>query len=860
MTPESRRVTLAIMWLALAGVCAAVLSLAGVYLYLDPQVPKAETYRQVKLETPLRVYTADRQLVAEFGERRLIPISLDDVPEQFVNALLDTEDKRFYEHSGIDYISLVNDVFTLLWNREITSGASTITMQLARNISFSLEQTFIRKFKEMLLALKLERELSKDEILELYINVVPFGKRAYGAQAAALTYYGKPLEELSLAQLAMLAGIPQAPTAGNPINGPERALRRRNVVLRRMLDQASITEAEYQEAVSAPISARLYQRDLDVAAPFPGEWVRSQLIDRFPDLYSGGYEVVTTLRGDLQRAAQQALRKGLRAYDERHGYRGPEQRFDDPGSDDARSALAGARSYAGLRPGLVEAVSTERARVRLADDRLIELTLDDLSWARPYLDVDRRGPRPQQVGDVLAAGDLIRVEQVPGLPAAAADEDEEEEDVEEVDADAGSDDGPAAEPTAERWRLAQLPEIQGALISLDPRSGAVLALEGGFDFSLNQFNHAVQAARQPGSGFKPFIYSAALHHGVTPASVYLDAPLVFEDENLETEYRPDNDNNRYNGPTRLREALYRSINLVSMRVLLDVGAGQVLDYVQRFGFETADFPRNTQLAVGGGTMAVTPLEMATAYAVFANGGYLIQPHIVDRVIDIDGNTVFTGRYPQVCPEPCAEAAAGGADPAAAEPSSLEELLAGLDGEAGAPDPATAPLQPAPRVIDERNAYIMHTMLQDVIRRGTGIRAWRALQRRDIAGKTGTTNDAADTWFNGYSDEVATTVWVGFPNYGALGSREYGSNTPLPIWIDYMRSALADRPEHSRRQPPGLVTMRIDPENGELAKARQEDTILELFLAEHAPRQDVEEALARDDPADQDDDLKAVDIF
>jgi len=860
MTPESRRVTLAIMWLALAGVCAAVLSLAGVYLYLDPQVPKAETYRHVKLETPLRVYTADRQLVAEFGERRLIPISLDDVPAQFVSALLDTEDKRFYEHSGIDYISLVNDAFALLWNRQITSGASTITMQLARNISFSLEQTFIRKFKEMLLALKLERELSKDEILELYINVVPFGKRAYGAQAAALTYYGKPLAELSLAQLAMLAGIPQAPTAGNPINGPERALRRRNVVLRRMLDQESITPAEYEHAVAAPITARLYQRDLDVAAPFPGEWVRSQLIERFPDLYTGGYEVITTLRGDLQRSAREALRKGLRAYDERHGYRGPEQRFDDPGSDEALGALAGARSYAGLRPALVESVDAEAAQVRLGDDRRVTVTLEDVTWARPYIDVDRRGPRPQQVGDVLATGDLIRVERLPA--AAPAEADSGEDDGADADGSAADDAGPQPAPATDRWRLAQLPDIQGALVSLDPDTGAVLALEGGFDFSLNQFNHALQAARQPGSGFKPFIYSAALHHGVTPASVFLDAPLVFEDENLETEYRPDNDNNRYNGPTRLREALYRSINLVSMRVLLDVGAGNVLDYVQRFGFDTASFPRNTQLAVGGGTMAVTPLDMATAYAVFANGGYLIQPHILDRVIDIDGNTVFTGRYPQVCPEPCAEAQATTEDPAMAEPSSLEELLAGVDGQTadGATGTdATAPLQPAPRVIDERNAYIMHTMLQDVIRRGTGIRAWRALQRRDIAGKTGTTNDAADTWFNGYSDEVATTVWVGFPNYGPLGSREYGSNTPLPIWIDYMSTALAGRPEHSRTQPPGLITMRIDPENGELAAARQEDAILELFLAEHAPRQDVEEALVRDaQPAE--DDLKAVDIF
>ena len=841
------------MCLALAGLCAAVLSLAGVYLYLDPQVPKAETYRQVKLETPLRVYTADEKLIAEFGERRLIPISLDQVPEDFIRALLDTEDKRFYEHQGIDFISLTNDTVGLIGNLltgdGLGAGASTITMQLARNISFSLERRFLRKFKEMLLALKIEQELSKDEILELYINVVPFGKRAYGAQAAALTYYGKTLDQLNLAQLAMLAGVPQAPSAGNPINGPERSVRRRNVVLRRMLDQGSIDEARYQAAVAAPITAKVYDRELDVPAPYPAEWVRQQLLGTFPDLYTGGYEVITTLHGDFQKAANGALRNGLLAYDRRHGYRGPEANvaeliFNDTGIDSAtlHSELSARQPRAGLLPGIVTEVSDESATVALSSTQVISLDLRAVRWARQFIDVDTRGPAIRSVVDVLAVGDVIRIQDLGLQP------------VPETEA-ADSDEPP---PLQQTWRLAQLPEIQGALVSLNPQTGAVEAMVGGFDFSLNQYNHALQAARQPGSGFKPFVYSAALANGVTPASIFMDAPLVFADQNLESEYRPDNDNNRYNGPTRLREALYRSINLVSMRVLLDVGAGNVMDHVARFGFDTSTFPRNTQLAIGGGTMAVTPIDMATAYSVFANGGFLIEPHIITEVRDISGEVVLRPEYPEICDDACL-AAAEGTDLLTGEPANLEELLASdlsADPEISSNDQTTEESLLAPRVIDERNAYIMSSMLQDVIRRGTGRRA-RSLERGDLAGKTGTTNDAADTWFNGYNPERVATVWVGFPNHEALGSREYGSTTPLPIWIDYMNTALRGVEESYPNQPEGVVTMKINPQTGELASVRDSDAIFEFFLAEHSPRQP-QNIDRLPDPDEEE--IKAVDIF
>lgn len=780
------------MWTAWTLFCGIWLTLAGVFLYLNPQIPDAETYRHVRLETPVRVFTADGALIAEFGERRRIPITLGQVPHHFINALLDTEDKRFHQHRGIDFISLTNDTFgligSLLADGSLGPGASTITMQLARNISFSLERRFLRKFKEMLLALKIERELTKDEILELYINEMPFGKRAYGAEAAARTYYGKPLRELHLPQLAMLAGVLQAPTAGNPINGPERALRRRNLVLSRMRSQGSISEAEYSEATAAPISAKVHGRALDVPAPFPAEWVRQTLLGRIPDLYTGGYEVYTTLDGRLQATATEALRKGLIAYDRRHGYRGPEAQFEN--LEEALAALAERPAYGGLAPAAVVAINEEQAavKVRLAAGDDVELPLAGLRW-RPYVGVNALGPRPQAVGDVLSVGDLIRLE--------------------------GTDEG---------WRLAQLPAIQGALVSMDANTGAVLALDGGFDFHMNQFNHALQAARQPGSGFKPFVYSAALDAGVTPASIFMDAPLVFDDANLESQYRPDNFDSRYKGPTRLREALYRSINLVSMRVLMRVGASRTLRYVRRFGFDTSTFPRNTQLAIGGGTMAVTPIDMVAAYAVFANGGRLVQPHIVKRVLDLGGDVVFEPTYPVVVAAGEAEEAPPEAP--AVEPANLQELL------------ADAP-EPAPQAIDERNAFIMHQMLKDVVRRGTGRRA-RTLERSDLAGKTGTTDDAADTWFNGFTPEVATTVWVGFTDHSPLGEREYGSSTPLPIWIDYMREALKGRPELRPPQPPGVLSMKINPATGALAASGQRDAIFEYFLAEHAPQADADQ--------------------
>lgn len=756
------------LWLSAAGVCGTSLGLASAFLYLDPQIPSTETYTRYSFKTPLRIYTADGALIAEFGDR-LIPIKLADVPQPFIDALLNTEDKRFYDHFGIDLISFTNDFINLLTFPEERTGASTITMQLAKVVSFSPKQEFIRKFKEMLLALKVEQELSKEQILELYVNIMSFGKRAYGVQAAAHTYYGKPVDELNLAQLAMLAGIMKKPSGGNPINGPEWALDRRNLVLRRMLQQGSISEAEYGQARAAPITAAQFNPEIDLPAPYPAEWVRQQLEGRYgADLYSG-FVAYTTLDAKHQAAAQRAVRAGLMSYDRRHGYRGPESRADADAP--AAESLAGFDVVSGLEPAVVVAVEERAITVRRQDDALVRIEWGGLRWARAFLGTDALGRLPSEASDVASVGDVVRIE-----------------------------------PGAERWELRQVPEIQGALVSLDPRTGGVRALVGGWNFHALQFNHALQGSRQPGSGFKPFVYSAALEQGVTPATVFWDAPLVFEDANLETTYRPRNDSGDYRGPMPLRQALYQSRNAVSIRVMQRVGATAIIDHASHFGFDTSIMPRNTQLAIGGGTMALAPIDMAAGYAAFANGGFRIEPHIIERVERLDGRVVLQPRHPHAC-DPCPAPEAG----------------------------ASAP-EPTPRAISERNAFIMDSMLRDVIRRGTGRRA-RALGRTDIAGKTGTTDLARDTWFNGYHPNLVATTWVGFSDQRPAGVREYGSSTALPIWIDYMREALADEPEVTRPIPDGVVSVKVGPDSGQPPAPGGPNATFEYFFADQVPPQE-----------------------
>jgi len=822
MTLRTRPILGSIIWVSSIVFCGVVLTLAAAYLYLDPQTPRADTFRQVRLETPLRIFSREGQLLAEFGERRAIPIGIDQIPPHFLDAVVSIEDKRFYEHSGIDFVSLTNDSLNLIKNYILDdglgAGASTITMQLARNVSFGLERTFIRKFKEMLLALKLEQELSKEEILELYINVVPFGKRAYGAEAGARTYYGKSLKELELSELAMLAGIPQAPSANNPINGPEKALLRRDTVLDRMFEQGAITEAELSAAKAKPLTARLFDPQLDVASPYAAEWIRQQLIQSFPDLYTAGYEVHTTIDAKLQAAATLSLRDGLEAYDRRHGYRGPEARLPvelitllttDPaaGREQAREAVRALPAHARLEAAAAVAITDDTAELILTSGEIASLSLADAKWARRYLSVDSTGPGPSRMSDVLRPGDIVRLKK-----------------------------------NDEQWALAQTPAVQGALVSLEPDTGKVLAMTGGYDFGLNQFNHATQAARQPGSGFKPFVYAAALAHGRTTATTYMDAPLVFRERGQSREYRPKNSDNKYNGPTRLRQALYRSVNIVTIRVLLDIEAGPTIEYARNFGFDTSRFPRDTQLAVGGGTLTLTPLDMVRAYSVFANGGYLITPYGVESIKNSEGLELLNSRPPRVCHEQFAiaeEVIESGASKT--DSDKLPYTDSALPVEEGT---GINCLEPA---IDTRIAYIMHDMLKDVIRRGTARRAL-ALKRADLAGKTGTTDEAADTWFNGYTPDVATTVWVGFKDVQPLGRREFGSTVPLPIWIDYMKVALADRPEKFLDQPEGIVNMRVS--GGGVSE-------FEYFLAEHMPSQRQE---ANSPVIQQQDGVQSVDLF
>ena len=752
--------------------------LSGVFLYLNPSIPEIETFSNVSIKAPLKIYSDDNLLIQEFGER-LSPITFDEIPPLFIKALLDTEDKRFFEHKGIDLVTLFNASWQLIRNKGvIRSGASTITMQLVKNISGQTEIRFIRKFKEMLLALKIERELSKEDILQLYLNIIPFGKHSFGVQAASNTYYGKDLSELNLAQMAMLAGIPQAPEAGNPINGPERAKRRRDLVLKRMLEQGSINYTMYEEARTKPITAKVFNRNIQLSAPHVAEMVRKELLTKLGSkAYTGGYIVKTTIRNDLQVAAQKALRKKLIEYDRRHGYRGPGYRTIQ-GTDEYL-----ALPEAGYPENWIETLkrlpvigNQEPSIVAKIDDKSIfllgkslqEIVLnwEDETWARPFINSNERGKRPKSPKDLFNIGDVIRVEQ----------------------------------RNRTDFGLGQIPAIQGAFVAIDPKNGSIKALVGGFDFKQNQFNHVTQARRQPGSSFKPFYYAGALENGLTAATIFNDAPLVLPGGELEETYRPKNSGDAFQGNIRLREALYRSINLVSIRVLLDLGPENAIKYVSRFGFDTSNFPKNLQLAFGGGTIALSPLEVATAYATFANGGFKIEPYLI-RTIDSINEEFY---YQEIPLELCAKDCEG-------------------------------KVKKAMRVLEPRVAFIMNSMLSDAVKKGTARKATRILDRQDLHGKTGTTNDS-DVWFSGYTPNLVATAWAGFSDNSPVGNTEWGSRAPLETWIEFMREALKGSPEDIlRSKPEGLVLVKIDPKTGLRAKASDPQGIFEIFREEYSPQ-------------------------
>ena len=770
---------------------AAIAIMGTAYLFFAPQLPEVASLKDVQLQTPLKVYSREGDLIAVFGEKRRIPLRYEQFPQPLVNAFLAAEDDRFFEHPGVDYQGLLRAGINLLLTGEKVQGGSTITMQLARNFFLTPERTYTRKIKEILLALRIEKALSKQEILELYLNKIFLGQRAYGVGAAAEVYYGKQVGDLTLPQLAMIAGLPKAPSRFNPLSNPDRALIRRNYVLGRMLELDMIAEQDYQLAHVSPIEAKRYTPPIKIDAGYIGEMVRAEMIERYgeEEAYSGGYKVYTTIESNRQRAAVTTVQRGILAYDVRHGYRGPEGKIPVQNLSGPRvlaDVVTNMPSVGPLVAGVVAAVTDDNALVTLANED-IELTLASVKWARKHKSENSLGPSPKKVSDVLGLGDIIRLLK-----------------------------------TDEGWQLRQLPEVSSALVSLRPEDGAVVALTGGFDFYSSKFNRAIQARRQPGSAFKPFIYSAALEAGFTPASIVNDAPVVFEDRSQEDTWRPQNYSGKFFGPTRLRAALTKSRNMVSIRILRDIGRKVAREHAAKFSFELDKLPKDLTLALGSG--AVTPLRLATAYTVFANSGYKVLPYFIDRIVGPEGETLFQSNPLRVCDEECTRMAAE----IALHAEELAELgLADSSGEEG------VGVRAATRVVSESNIYRMDSMLKDVIRFGTGRKAL-VLNRSDIAGKTGTTNDQHDAWFAGYHPQVVTTVWLGFDQHKPLGRGEVGGVAALPIWIDYMRVALQDLPQIERPMPEGLVKLRINPETGLLVDQESGIGVEEIFEIDNIP--------------------------
>ncbi len=754
-------------------VCGLALSLSGAFLYLSPNLPSVESLRSIELQIPLRVYSNDAKLIAEFGEMRRSPILFNDIPKNFIHALLAAEDDNFANHYGVDPGSLVRAAAQILKTGRIQTGGSTITMQVAKNFFLSSERSFSRKANEILLALQIERELTKDEILELYVNKIYLGNRAYGIEAASQVYYGKSISDISLAELAMIAGLPKAPSRFNPIANPERSMERRNWILARMLKLGRISDEQYQEAVNEPLTASLHINMPDLNAPYIAEMVRAEMVGRFGgQAYTDGYSVTTTIPSNLQEHAQQAIRSGLIAYDRRHGYRKPKQTAI-PESLWAQT-LAKTRRISQFLPAIVTQVDSNAITVLLADGTLVQVAWKSMQWARPHINSRSMGPVPRKPADVVSVGDLIQVQR----------------------------------QTDKSLSFAQIPKAQAALVSLDPHSGAIRSLVGGLSFEQSNYNRAIQAKRQPGSSFKPFVYSAALDAGYTAATIVNDAPLEIFEAGMKEVWRPKNDNNSFLGPIRVREGLYRSRNLVSIRILQDIGMQYARDYISQFGFSLNDLPRNLSLALG--TATLTPMEITRGWTVFANGGFKIEPYIIERIENRDGQTIFTANPART---PTALSLATGTSAAEIEKPLTEEA------------PAVAK-----RIIDERTAYIMTSMLQDVIKRGTGRRAL-SLNRSDLAGKTGTTNESKDSWFAGYNSDVVTTVWAGFDQPESLGRNEYGGTVALPIWIDYMAYALKDKPLHTPQEPAGMMTLRIDPISGRIARPGTANAYFEIFKSE-----------------------------
>ncbi len=740
-----------------------VIAIAGVLYYIEYELPDIDALNTVQLQVPLQIFTHDKKLMATFGEKRRLPIPYHEIPKPLIQAVLATEDQRYFQHAGVDLPGLGRATLQLVLTGKKLQGGSTITMQVARSFYLTRHKTFGRKLREILLAIKIEHKLKKDKILELYLNKVFLGNRAYGVEAAAEVYYGKHLNELSLDQYAMLAGLPKAPSTLNPLANHEAALKRRNHVLSRMLEQGYINRATYDKAINAPLNASYHDLQNEVKAPYVAELVRQQLEQMYGDsIYTDGFKVYTTIETHLQNAATLAVRDNLLAYDQRHGYRGPEDNFGNPSFDNMekwQQLLRKIPVLNDLEPGAIVDMSTNTITVLNENGHLITIPWSGLSWARKQISADYLGPKPKRADMIAQLGDVVRLFQTP-----------------------------------QGYQLAQVPKAEAGLVALNPQNGAILAMVGGFDYQHSSFNRITSAQRQPGSSFKPFIYSAALEKGYTLATVINDAPIIFENPTDNSLWRPQNDTHKFYGPTRLRIAIVESRNLVSIRLLALMGLSYAVDYVQRFGFVRSQLPPGLSLALG--TAMVTPLQMAQAYAVFANSGLKIVPYAIDSIRNSQDQIIYQARPLVACINKCSKDIAA-----------------------------------APRVLSPQNAYLITSALHDVIQRGTAKLA-KNLGRNDLAGKTGTTNNQVDAWFAGYNPDLVAVAWVGFDYNQSL--HEYGAKAALPIWIQFIQAALKGKPEHLLEQPPGIVSIRIDPMTGKRASVDDPVAIFEYFMLPYVP--------------------------
>jgi penicillin-binding protein 1A len=786
-------------WTLIAVASVALLgaiALGILYYLIAPKLPDVETLRAVELQEPMYVYARDGSLIGLFGETRRYPANIEDVPPLLKQAFLAAEDARFYQHHGVDYKGIARAVWLLATTSDRrVPGGSTITQQVARQFFLSQEYSYKRKLAEILLAMRIERELSKDEIFELYLNKSFFGHRSYGVAAAAEFYYGKKLGELSLDEMASLAAIPKFPSTANPLSNPARAKERRDVyILERMAQLKFITRQQAEAAKATPMHASPHERPIEVYAPYVAEMVRQEMVARYgQEALTKGYHVITTIDPTLQVAADSAVRDGLHVYDKRHGWHGVEQHFDLAADEDqgtTRARLRDIPPQAGLMPAIVLATDGGNATVLLRDGTQLEFASNQ-GWG---------GRSP---GSLVKRGDLVRVRKV---ETKAGDKDAKPE---------------AAKAAAPRFEIDQLPRAQAALVSLEASTGALRALSGGYSFAGNKFNRATQARRQPGSSFKPFLYAASFERGFNPASIVLDAPVVFKDRRGHL-WRPQNDSGNFAGPMRLREAMVQSRNLVSVRLLDAIGVDYARKYISHLGFEEEELPPNLSMSLG--TASLTPLSVARGFSAFANGGFRVTPWFIDEVRDRDGAVIFKEKPPTACPgcalgsttgQPVRTASTvvdgfdlgpGGGTPDPKQDKAAEAKAA----EASKPKPLKAPpadMVVAPRAMDGRISYQISSMLRDVVLRGTGTAA-KVLGREDVGGKTGSTNDHRDAWFSGFGGPYATTVWVGRDDFKSLGYREYGGKAALPIWIDYMRVALKDQPIASNDPPDGMVKVSV----------------------------------------------------